>query len=287
MINWPDDLVSDIARRKCVLFLGAGVSKNSTNASGDRPKDWEEFLSCSLIKMPANRTIKKLINEKDYLTACELIKRNLGRDEFNSLVKSEFQTPKFQSASIHEYVYNLDSKIVATPNFDKIYDIYAEHAADGNIIIKNYYDNDVADCIRRHEPVILKVHGTISSPDKLIFSRKDYCQARLEHKNFYTILDALAITNTFIFIGCGVNDPDIRLLLEDYSFRFSFAKKHYIIMPKNSLDKQVLSVVEETMNLKAIMYDPKDYHSELTTSLEELVKLVEIKRQELADTLKW
>ena len=45
MIEWPDNLIEDIARRKCVLVLGSGVSKNSTNSKGIRPKDWNEFLT--------------------------------------------------------------------------------------------------------------------------------------------------------------------------------------------------------------------------------------------------
>ena len=26
MIEWPDSLIEEVARRKCILFLGAGVS---------------------------------------------------------------------------------------------------------------------------------------------------------------------------------------------------------------------------------------------------------------------
>lgn len=44
MISWPLPLVKDIARRKSVLFLGSGISRNSINAQGKRPPTWEEFL---------------------------------------------------------------------------------------------------------------------------------------------------------------------------------------------------------------------------------------------------
>jgi hypothetical protein len=287
MINWHKDIIDDIARRRCVLFIGAGVSKNSTNPLGERPKDWKEFLSFAASQTSKKRLVDSLINNADYLTACEIIRQDLGRDDFNSLVRSQFQTPQFQSAEIHKHIFNLDSRIIATPNFDKIYDVYAEHAASGNISVKAYYDDDIADVIRRPEPVILKVHGTITSPDRLIFSRKDYSKARTDSRNFYQVLDALSITHTFIFIGCGPHDPDIRLLLEDYNYRFRFNKKHFIISPKNATKKDVLAVIEETMSLKTILYDPKNYHIELTESLEELVKLVDLRRLELADTTKW
>ena len=100
-------------------------------------------------------------------------------------------------------------------------------------------------------------------------------------------MDALSITHTFIFIGCGPNDPDIRLILEDYNYRFRFNKKHFIISPRNATKQDVLDIIEDTMSLKTLVYDQKNNHFELTQSLEKLVDLVEAKRQELADTMKW
>ena len=287
MINWHKDIVEDIARRKSVIFIGAGVSKNSTNSSGLRPKDWKEFLTFAADQTSKKRLIDNLIRNADYLTACEIIRQDLGRDAFNSLVRAEFQTPGFKPTEIHKHIFNLDSRIIATPNFDKIYDVYAENATNGNINVKTYYEDDIADVIRRPEPVILKIHGTITTPDKLIFSRKDYSKARTDSRNFYQVLDALSITHTFIFIGCGPHDPDIRLLLEDYNYRFRFNKKHFIISPKNATKKDVLDIMEDTMSLKTLEYDSRNNHIELTQSLEDLVSRVDARRLELADTMKW
>jgi hypothetical protein len=269
------------------LFIGAGVSKNSSNDAGARPKDWNEFLSYASAKTSKKKLVDSLIKNADYLTACEIIRQDLGRDDFNSLVKAEFQTPKFKRAEIHKHIFDLDSKIVATPNFDKIYDVYAEQASDGNVNVKTYYDDDIADVIRRPEPIILKVHGTIRAPDKLIFSRADYSKARTNNRSFYQVLDALAITHTFIFIGCGPHDPDVRLLLEDYNYRFRLNKKHFIISPKNATKQDVLEIMEDTMSLKTFTYDSKNNHIELTQSLSALVSLVESRRSELASTMEW
>ena len=45
MINWPEDVVEDIARRRCVLYLGSGVSANSVNEKGETPATWGDFLN--------------------------------------------------------------------------------------------------------------------------------------------------------------------------------------------------------------------------------------------------
>lgn len=37
-MTWPDNLVDAIARRKCVLFLGSGISANLCNEEGGNIK---------------------------------------------------------------------------------------------------------------------------------------------------------------------------------------------------------------------------------------------------------
>ncbi|QEM02788.1 SIR2 family protein [Mucilaginibacter rubeus] len=287
MINWPEELIDDIARRRCVIVLGAGVSKNSTNAAGARPKDWKEFLISASEDINGKTEIRKQIGSGDFLTACELIKKELGRDDFNSLMRREFLTPQFQPADIHKFIYNLDSRFVITPNFDKIYDTYANTTSHGSIIVKKFTENDIADCIRRPEHLIIKIHGSVESPDNLIFTRKDYSESRTKYRDFYHLIDALSITHTFVFVGCGTNDPDIRLILEDYSFKFPQNKKHYIIMPKGAMNSKVREIISETMSLKALLYDSSDYHRILTSSIADLVSKVEIRRSDLCLTMDW
>lgn len=35
-MDWPKELIESIALRDCVLFLGAGVSMNSSNSDGNK-----------------------------------------------------------------------------------------------------------------------------------------------------------------------------------------------------------------------------------------------------------
>lgn len=59
MINWPEKLIEDIARRRCVLFLGSGVSANSINEANDRPKTWTAVLELGITKLPEEVTKKQ------------------------------------------------------------------------------------------------------------------------------------------------------------------------------------------------------------------------------------
>lgn len=291
MIDWPVDLVSDLARRKTVVFLGSGISRNSTSAAGRSPKIWAEFLAEAAQGIPANSKIKttfnKLVKGNDYLTACEVLKLELGRPAFKQKLRDEYLTPAYLHAAIHESIFKLDSRIVATPNFDKIYETYANHAAGGSIVIKHHYDPDIADAIRGTDRLILKIHGTIDSPDRMIFTRKEYAKARVEYREFYSILEALFLTHTFLFLGCGVNDPDIRLLLEDISFRHPSAKPHFFVLPADALHESVKTVLQDSMNITFLTYKSIRSHAILKESLDQLVIKADSFREELKNTANW
>lgn len=287
MIQWPMSVIDDIARRRSVIFLGSGISKQAENDHGQRPKTWREFLESALTQCPTPRKhISRLINDGDYLTACEIIKSKMGA-AFNNFVFQEFAAPGFKPAKIHTDIVLLDSRIVATPNFDKLYDTEATVKLKGTVKVKNYYDADVASTIRGDDFVILKVHGTVDSPPDLIFTREQYTTARYKYANFYSVLDALALTHTFLFLGAGLSDPDIRLLLENHSNRSPHSRPHVMVAPKGSLHRDVKASIERSLNLSLIFYNPDNHHQELADSIAQLVLDVEARRSELARDQKW
>jgi hypothetical protein len=222
------------------------------------------------------KLIRKLIHFGDFLTACELIKNNLGEAAFKSLIREEYLTPAYRSSKLHEDIFKLDSKIVLTTNFDKIYETFASQETQGTVIVRTHESTEIADDLRRPEPLIIKMHGSVDS--NLIFTRKDYAEARHAHRDFYHILEALILTNTFVFVGCGLNDPDVRLILEEYSYRFRHSKKHYFVLPKASVPLPISRIIEDTMNLKMLYYSPTVNHKELLQSISKLRALVEAQR---------
>lgn len=284
MIKWEDYLLKELALRRCIIIIGSGISKNSTSASGKRPKSWQEFL-VSATKKISSRAIKAdvtaLIQNRDYLTACEVIKDTLRPGPFNDLMMDEFHSPGFAPDHIHELIFELDAKIIVTPNFDNIYDRFAQAESKGTVLVKRHTDQDIAQQIRNNKRLIIKMHGSIEDPNHVIFTRTDYAKARSTHKDFYTIMDALAITNTFLFLGCGTDDPDVRLMLEDYRYKFKFGREHYFVLPRGTISRSVNKIMEESMNIRVLEYNSANNHIELKHSIEELLRLVDQRRAEL------
>lgn len=289
MITWPNNLIDDLARRQCVLYLGSGISHNSENNDGVKPKTWKSFLRHAITKLSADEKteIECKIDKDNLLLACEILKRCLGDFVFENLLITEFQTPQFKTAEIHKDIFSLDSKIVATPNFDNIYETYANYVTSGTVVVKNYYDGDILSTIRRNGRVVLKLHGSISTPASLIFTQSDYAKARITHSSFYQILNALLITQTFLFLGAGLNDPDIKMLLENNAFRYNDTCIHYFVIPNDALSQDEIKIYSQTMNLSFLLYDKADEHKELKDSIKNLVSLVESRRSEMASTQSW
>lgn len=283
MINWPNSLIKDIAGGRCVVFLGSGISCNAKNAAGEQPKAWRALLEKASAGIDAGKRkiIKKCLDRYDYLMACELVKKVLGTDAFYDFLRDEFQAPGYQPADIHKDILGLYAPIVITPNFDKIYDSYVTSEVNGTIPILNYYSNDIIDQVRSGKQIVLKIHGTIDESSKLIFSKEDYAKARNEYASFYKLLEALILTKTFLFLGAGLNDPDIQLLLENYSFQFGHTRKHFFVIHDKEYSDDELSVYESTLNLKFLKYKWNNHtksHQDFLDSVTNLRALVETEK---------
>lgn len=290
MIDWPEDLVRDIAARRSVLFLGAGVSRNAMNVHGVHPREWIDLLRhfASLVNESNQQSeILQCIADADLLTACELARKYLSQSAFKSELLKEFVGNAYRPAKIHDDLSAVDSRIVMTTNFDKLYENRANQLQDNTVIVKHYYDKDVADVFRRQERVVLKVHGTIDLVDNMIFTRSQYALARRDYAHFYQVLRGLFVSHTFIFLGASMRDPDMQLLLEDHAYRFEGSRPHYIVMPESSARAGIMRVLEETMNLKALLYNPVDHHKMLADSIADLAQKVEAARQVMATTAAW
>ncbi|QYM99283.1 SIR2 family protein [Pseudomonas protegens] len=280
MITWSQTLINDLESRRVVVFLGSGVSRNSLGEDNvTRPKTWQSFLEDAAQRVDIVDEIAPFMQSRDYLTVLDLIRNRSTRDAYAEIVKQEYLDPRYSEAKIHELIYQLDANIVLTPNFDKIYDVYASSKSRGTTAIKQYYELDLARYVRGDRRVVVKIHGSVDSPENMIFGRRDYAEARVKHSWFYDILKSLILTHTFLFIGCGTDDPDIRLLLEDAQFTAGFAREHYFLAANGSISPGFKVILESTMNLRVLeyAYDPQNHdHSALTDSLEQL-----------ADSLSW
>lgn len=276
MITWPQTLVTEVARRRCIFFLGAGVSASSVNSQGVRPKEWGEFLTAALTLVAdatSKDAIAKLISERRYLLALQAISQEADKGDYQNFLTSNFNDPTFEPSQLHQVIFNLDSRLVITTNFDKIYEKLCLKASTEGFKVLPYYSTSLGDELRSDTRLIIKAHGTIDEVGSMIFTKAEYHIATAKHAQFYAMLRALLLTHTCIFIGCSMDDPDVLLLLEDVRVTASCNRPHYALALQGKNNVYSKQDWLASYNVKALEYGPT--HDALTEDLSTLLEQVE------------
>lgn len=276
MINWPKSLVTEIARRRCILFLGAGVAAAAINTEGKSPQEWKEFLRAAvdLIHAPQIKTdINKLIDQNRLLLALQVINDEADPGDYRTLLNTNFNDATFEPSELHKVIFNLDSRLVITTNFDKIYEKHCLTASTEGFKVIPYYSDSLGDEIRSDTRLIIKAHGSIDEITRMVFTKAQYHVAKEKHASFYAILKALLLTNTCVFIGCGMDDPDVLLLLEEVRVTANPNRPHYALLREGSHTSFVKKDLASAYNVRSLEYGPN--HADLVTDLQELQAQIE------------
>jgi hypothetical protein len=280
VIDWPQTLVKEIARRRCVLFLGAGVSAAATDDSGGQPKDWPGFLeeACSLVRGEQNQSeVREMIAERRYLLCLQAIAEEADTSDYHNLLDHHFNNPAFQAGELHQIVRALDSRIVITTNFDKIYERLCLTSASEGYKVIPYYSGSLGDELRSDTRIIVKAHGTIDEIQRMVFTKAEYHRAKRDHPDFYALLKSIFLTHTCVFIGCSLDDPDVLLVLEDVRVTASSQRPHYSLIRTGGHSHYALRDWEKAYNIRALDYGPN--HGGLVESLRDLHAQVDALRQ--------
>lgn len=283
-VRWPNSLVVEIAERRCIPFVGAGISAGceSSTTPGKRPPAWKALLEggADLLRSDADKDlVRELIRKEQYLDAAQVIVDEADHAEFEFYIRSEFMIPKYKPSPVHEMLMELDPKIVITTNYDDIYEQYCRSgkAVEGYNVCR-YYDSHAINDIRSDIRLILKAHGCITNPSKVILSRSQYFDAKRLCPGFYAVLDALFLTNTLLFLGCGLSDPDIQLVLENANISAPSTHPHYALVPAGR-HRALSGAIRRTSNIELIEYDASaGDHLKAVEALQELQEAVAAER---------
>lgn len=269
------DLLTDLAHRRVVLFLGAGVSASAVTATGGRIADWGAFLSKCANDVPEKLKlqVKKLLGENDYLLACELLQGHFA-EQWAQLVSAEFGQ-KANPSPLHHALLGLRQRIILTTNFDKIIENAWGNSTDGVThfpVTISSIDNNIFRPLKDHERnYIIKIHGSVDNPNSLIFSRSEYIRMAFGNSNYNNFIESLLLNYTFLFVGFSMNDPAIVSLMEMYALKYPDSRPHYIFSG-DKIDDNVISMYKRLRKLVLIEYDPVDNHSVLPVIISDLVR---------------
>ncbi|WP_223553894.1 SIR2 family protein [Lysinibacillus sphaericus] len=277
MIEWKENLINDLAHKRCVIFIGSGISATAKNKQDESPLTWGKFLekASSLSNGSSNEFIQDMIKKENYLLALQAIKESSDPGDYSNFLKDNFSRPGFEPSALHNAIKEINSKIVITTNFDNLYELNCRHG----YTVANYYDpiTKIISTIKSPENLIIKAHGSIEDTNRIIFTQKEFYNAKKEHADFYEIIKALFLTHTVVFLGYSLNDPDINLLLEIASHSNTYSNPHYVVS-RVGVTEELKKHWLDCYNIYTLEYGPK--HENLEENVIELKeKVLEYRRR--------
>lgn len=280
-ITWPQALLTEVAERRCALILGAGASASSVNVDGQRPPDWSTFLErgFALISQDDDRAAAQdLLQRGSPLDAAQILADSLGAGDFSLFIRRELEDPQFLPSELHVHILRIDPKIVITTNYDRIYESLAtQGAAAAGYNVCRYYEEHLVNDLRSNRRLIIKAHGCVSDPQKIVLTRQQYFAARRDYPQFFSALDAIFLTNTLLFIGSGFNgDPDIELLLQNVNISAPSRHTHYALVEAGR-HASVRRALTETHNVTFLEYE-QGQHQQVVDALKLLADDVDAYR---------
>src|SRR5471032_1425557 len=99
MIDWPESLITELAARRCIIFIGSGVSAGAAKEVGGqtvRPPTWAGLLeklleSCPEDQIGSKNNAQLLLNEEKYLDSAEIIRHAcLPTADYHRIIESVF-----------------------------------------------------------------------------------------------------------------------------------------------------------------------------------------------------
>ena len=191
-----DDLSYALQKEKLVIFVGAGVSKNSGLPS------WGQIVQAFAKEidypMEGRLATEEYIRIPQYYYSMD---ESEGHSAYYSLLSSMIPTD-CQPNLLDYLIVTLRPKHIVTTNFDTLLD---QIARDYQIVRE---DRDLLTGISAH--YLLKLHGDIRQPEKMVFKEDDYLQYSETHRLMETFLKYLLIGHVFLFVGYSLNDYNLK-----------------------------------------------------------------------------
>lgn len=227
------------------FFVGAGVSKLSNVPTWHELTD--KFCDALGIEKKDNYT------NEDYLKIPQKYYYSIHQDanKYYEFVSNAL-TPEteLKTNCIHKMIYYLNPASIITTNFDNL----LEKAAVESLC--NYKsvacESDISGI--NGDKFILKLHGDLEHKN-IVLKDEDYLNYSENYKLIETLLKSIFSTNTVVFVGYGLNDYNVKLILNwaKSLLKDSFNKPIFLYTDTDKLTFTDL-LYEESRGLNVIQY---------------------------------
>lgn len=203
-----------LKNEKLVIFVGAGVSKNSHVPTWGhlvrqyaRKLNYTQCLSCHF----KTNECEKTCHHQHYFSTDEYLKipqyfysydQSYHHQDYYQILKDAFDHD-FQPNILNDLIASLNPEHIITTNYDHLLDHYQYE------VITN--DQDLLKASSNH--YLIKMHGDIDDLEHIVFKEDDYLSFSQTHALIELYIKSLLIDHTFLFVGYSLNDYNLKMFL--------------------------------------------------------------------------
>jgi len=185
-------LAEELEKGKLVVFVGAGVSKNSGLP------EWEE-----LIKDYADYRGIKEFTSKQFLIIPEEVFERYGSLKYYEIAEKRF-LGKYVPNSIHRILKKMKLTYIITTNYDTLIE---DEIKNLQIVSK---DEDLP--YTNSNRMLIKMHGDFENKN-IVLKKSDYDNYEKNFQLISTLVKGLFTTNTVLFIGYSYSDTNVQQIM--------------------------------------------------------------------------
>lgn len=203
-----------IFKEKLVIFVGAGVSKNSQVPTWGhivrkyaKKLNYTQCLSCYFQTDDCYKTChyKYRFSTDEYLKIPQYFysqDQSENHQDYYTILKEAFNK-EFKPNILNDLIVSLNPEHIITTNYDHLMDHYEYE------VIKS--DADLLKTKTNH--YLIKMHGDIDDLENIVFKEDDYLKYSHTHALIELYIKSLLIDHTFVFVGYSLNDYNLKTFL--------------------------------------------------------------------------
>ncbi|WP_224244608.1 SIR2 family NAD-dependent protein deacylase [Hyalangium gracile] len=270
----PGLLVRYIQEKRCVVFVGAGLS-----AGAGLPM-WGKLLELSIEELgralPDGEShqdeLRELVKRGKLLEVAEFCREKLG-SSYHQFLTEKVRGDQAALPRTHELLMHLPFSAWVTTNYDKLLERAYSKVLGGYPRTLTHKDTEaLGRLLFEGGRFILKAHGDIDQPNTVVLTSHDYSEIIHANPAFNEAFTGLLLTKALFFVGYSLSDPDFRLLMDRQLTHFKgFVPDRFaLMMDVGPVEREVLW---RTARIRVISYE-KDRHEQVLHFLESLQSAV-------------
>ncbi|MBN1204841.1 MAG: SIR2 family protein [Myxococcaceae bacterium] len=268
----PGLLVRYIQQKRCVAFVGAGLS------AGAGLPTWGRLLLKGIdelvVSIPEGEghqeELRNLVERGKLLEVADFCKEKLGA-AYHQFLTDQIRGDQAELPGTHDVLMHLPFSAWVTTNYDKLLERAYSKVKGGFPKTLTHKDTDaLGRLLFDGGQFILKAHGDIDRPETVVLTSRDYSEIIHANPAFNEVFSGLLLTKALLFVGYSLSDPDFRLLMDRQLTHFKgFVPERYALM--SGVGPVERDVLWRTARIQVIPYvNESGSHAEVLHFLEAL-----------------